>query len=322
MDITAVYKLTDGDLQRVREVLSEALSSDVSLLNLINGKVLSSSGKYLRPCLSVLAGRLISGQDANADGVKYAAASELIHNATLLHDDVADASPVRRGKPTVFSLFGPAAAVLTGDYWLVKAMETILSAKGYTERVIRLFAHTLSMLSEGELLQMEKSESLDTTFDDYLRIIECKTASLFQAAVVSGAIAAGASEAEIDALKRYALYLGYAFQMKDDIFDYSPDSNIGKEVGVDIREGKITLPLLAALDCDCPQEKQALIDAIKAEKFDAVFAYVAVNEGVAKAELILKEYVAKAKEALASFPESQAKEALVFLADYTADRKI
>lgn len=319
MDVREVYSFVDGDLKAVRETIIRGLESDVNLLNTINDAVFSASGKFFRPTICVLAARALGS--LNADTTSFAAAAEMIHNATLLHDDVADDSPLRRGRPTIYSLFGAGPSVLMGDFWLVRAMEKILDATRSTSEVMRLFSSTLSALCEGELLQMQKSESLDTTFEDYLRIIYCKTASLFEAAAVSGAMSVDAERSEIEAVREYARYLGYAFQMKDDIFDYTPGSNVGKEVGVDIKEHKITLPLLCALK-NVPSERAAVVvDQIKNNRYDEVFAFVALENGVEKAKVVLEEYVEKAKKALAALPEGYARECLEFLADYTALRE-
>ena len=247
MDYKAIKETLKNDLSRVDSVIGASLASDIDLLDKTNKSILSHSGKKLRPVLSLLSARACSGGFLTDDTVRYAAAAELLHNATLLHDDVADDSRQRRGMPTVMSLLGGRASVLLGDFWLVKAMENILKGDNSSSQVIRIFAKTLSDLAEGELLQLQKAETGDTTELDYYRIIYCKTASLFEASMVSAAISVSASKEKKKAVRNYARILGTAFQIKDDILDYDGDHAIGKPVGNDLRERKITLPLLGAL---------------------------------------------------------------------------
>ena len=176
MDIRALKAFLAGPMQEVSALLEASLKSDIALLDATNRSLLSQGGKLMRPMLSLLSAGACGG--INADSVRFAAAAEMIHNATLLHDDVVDGATMRRGKPTVMSILSSPASVLVGDYWLVKAIRCILDADRYSERAIRLFAKTLSDLAEGEMLQLQKASSGDTTREDYLRIIYSKTASL------------------------------------------------------------------------------------------------------------------------------------------------
>ena len=226
-------------LERVFALLETSLGSDIALLDATNRSLLAQGGKRIRPGLTLLAAGACGG--VNGDTVRFAAAAEMIHNATLLHDDVVDGATTRRGKPTVMSILSSPASVLIGDYWLVKAIRCILDADRYSERAIRLFAKTLSDLAEGEMLQLEKASSCDTTRQDYLRIVYSKTASLFEASVLAGAVSADAPEEWTAALAGYARNLGIAFQIKDDILDYAGDAALGKPVGIDLKEQKITL---------------------------------------------------------------------------------
>ena len=171
--------------------------------------------------------------------LRCAAASELLHTATLMHDDVADDAPVRRGVPTVMALYSPTTAVLIGDFWLSRAMNLIIDHPD--KRVLHIFSKCLGDLAEGEMLQLQRAAKLDLTEDDYRQVIYCKTTSLFEAAVVSGAYSVEAAEPQIAACRAYAYHLGQAFQMRDDILDYSPELSSGKPTGQDILEKKITL---------------------------------------------------------------------------------
>ena len=177
MDIKAIREFLGQDWIAVQKRIASALQSDIALLNVTNESILSHSGKQMRPMLALIIARACSAGNRASDAtVRYAAASELLHNATLLHDDVADESDQRRGVPTIMSLMGPSVSVLVGDYWLVKAVELVLEASGDDMRVIRLFSKTLSDLAEGEMLQLQKAKSGDTDENDYLRIIYNKTA--------------------------------------------------------------------------------------------------------------------------------------------------
>ena len=246
MDIKDIILYLKPQLERVETQINASLKSDISLLDGTNRSLRENGGKMIRPVLALLVGQAC-GQ-VSEDSIRFAAAAELMHNATLLHDDVVDGATERRGMPTVASMLNGPAAVLIGDFWLVRCMQTILGAEHYSEEVIRIYAKTLSDLAEGELLQMQKAASADTTQEDYLRIIFSKTASLFEASASSAAISVSAPQRIREAVTAYARNLGLAFQIRDDMFDYeADDAQVGKPVGIDLREQKITQPLLCAL---------------------------------------------------------------------------
>lgn len=326
MDIKAIREFLGQDWVAVQKRIASALQSDISLLNATNESILSHSGKQMRPVLALIIARACSaGKPASDATVRYAAAAELLHNATLLHDDVADDSDQRRGVPTIMSLMGPSVSVLVGDYWLVKAVELVLDASGDDMRVIRLFSKTLSDLAEGEMLQLQKAQSGDTDEDDYLRIIYNKTASLFEAACLSAAISVDACTEYEKAAKDYAVALGLAFQIKDDILDYSGTDSVGKPLGVDILEQKITMPLLGAFVNAGPQEEARVREMIKyipdnPQYRDVIVDFVKMNRGLEYAVEQLDRYVSEAVEALSVLPESREKEMLVELAYFTARR--
>jgi octaprenyl-diphosphate synthase len=257
--------------------------------------------------------------------IRYAAASELLHNATLLHDDVADCSEKRRGMPTIMSLMGPSVAVLIGDYWLVRALDAILTDAPSDNRVLKIFSKTLSALAEGELLQLQKAQNGDTVEADYLKIIYNKTASLFEAACLSGALSVGASAQMEQAAKDYAVALGNAFQIQDDILDYSGTDSVGKPLGVDVLEQKITLPLLGALANVSEKEQERVRSRVNdivghPEYRDDIVDFVRDNGGLDYARRRLEEYVESAVRALDVLPDSQEKEYLKALAHFTAKR--
>ena len=325
MTICEIREFLREDLERVKRLIDSSLKSDIKLLDDTNKALLSRPSKGLRPLLSILMAYACACSPGE-DSYRFAAAVELLHNATLLHDDVADESPTRRGKPTVNSLIGSSASVLLGDFWLVKAMDRILDSPQGTG-MIRLFAKTLSDLAEGEMLQLQKAASGDTEEDDYMRIIYYKTASLFELSAVAGAKSVNAPEELVSAAGTYARNLGLAFQIKDDIFDYSAGAEIGKPVGTDLLEQKITLPLIGAMASSGPSEEAEIrrkvaqipvnpshVDEIR----DFVFNHGGIDYSVKRMECLLEE----AKAALAVFPEGDARMRLEAVADYVSERKV
>ena len=311
-------------MDQVNKLILDSLDSDIDLLNRTNRALLDHPGKQLRPILALLVARAIGGR-VNDDTLRFAAASELLHNATLLHDDVADGSAERRGRPTVMSLLGSRASVLLGDFWLVRAVARILEASRESNRVIRIFADTLADLAEGEMLQLQKASSGDTSEADYNRIIYNKTASLFVAAALSSAISVQAMPAQEEAVRSYAENLGMAFQIKDDIFDYQEDAAIGKPIGQDLQEQKITLPLLGALQADSRQagEVRRMVTQVSEHpEYQAqIVDFVKAHGGMDFAFGRLDEYVDKAIAALAVLPEGEDRQALAALARYVSERK-
>lgn len=309
-------------LDKVERVIEDALRSDVSLLEATNRSLRENPGKMMRPSLALLCAAAVG--TPNEDTIKFAAAAELLHNATLLHDDVVDCASERRGRPTVASFLNPHASVLIGDYWLVKAVNSILGANQNTDRVIKIFAATLGHLAQGELLQMEKAVKGDTTQKDYDRIIYCKTASLFEASALSAAISVNAPEEEVKALGEFARLLGMAFQVKDDWMDYaSGEDALGKPVGIDLKEQKITQPLLCALEgaeneADIRSKVVRIADnpALARE----VLEFVKSRGGIEKSALKVDQLIGKAIGQLDFLPEGPAKDRLVTIARYVGER--
>lgn len=311
---------------KTQEFIHRSLSSDIELLDVTNKSILAHSGKQLRPILSLLTASAFSGGHLNDDSCRYAAAVELLHNATLLHDDVADDSLERRGAPTVYSALGGTASVLVGDYWLVSSVNMVLESDDSHE-VVRMFAKTLKRLAEGEMLQLQKAGSGDTTLDEYLRIIYCKTASLFETACLSGAISVNATMPQKEAAGEYARCLGMAFQIKDDMLDYCGSELLGKPVGVDIKEKKITLPLLGAMmnvDGGTQAELRKMVCEVDKypENVKVIQDFVRSNGGMEYAQARADEFLDKAVAALSMFPHSRAKDYLIWSARFAGDRKI
>ena len=321
MDIEGIKRFLGADWTKTQEIISTALRSDVDLLSKLNEGILLNSGKQLRPMVVLLMARICGVSTAST--CCYAAACEILHNATLIHDDIADESRERRGKPSVSSLIGSSAAVLVGDFWLSKAMAVIMKAD-YSAEANCLFSKTLVDLAEGEMLQIEKAASLDTTEEDYLRIIVCKTASLFETAAAVGALSVGASGEMLEAAKAYARNLGIAFQIEDDILDYSGDASLGKPLGADLIEHKITLPLLGAM-VGSSRENEIRVMVADADwdtaKRDEICRFVLEGGGLDYAARRLEDFIAKAVDALSIFPDSQEKRFLEAIARYNSVRK-
>lgn len=305
------------------KLMSSALVSKSNMLNAINNYLLEASGKQLRPMLVIAVANAGSGL-CNDKVVACAAASELIHTATLLHDDVVDDSDKRRGRLTVKNAFSPGASLLLGDYWLTKAINLLIT-RGCSSEVLSLFAGTLEALAEGELIQMELAESLETGYGDYEEIISRKTASLFVASVKSSAIVSEMPSGEIDAVSRYAYNLGLSFQMRDDILDYYPTSVSGKDSNCDIEERKVTLPLLCAFSNNPQMESEIrnlmrTIDPMHPDKernaavVTQVRNFVINNGGLESASEILGNKLKEAIGALSVLGDSYYKEALTSLA--------
>ena len=334
--IPDIRQFLGEDWVRTDALMARYLASDIRLLDTTNASLLEGSGKKIRPLLCLLVARAIGGQ-AFEDTCHYAAAMELLHNATLLHDDVVDGSPERRGRPTVQSLLGGTASVLIGDYWLVKALECILDARGKeTEEILRMFSWTLSSLASGEILQLQMALSGETREEEYLRIIRCKTACLFETAAVAGARSVGASEAVVEAARAYALNVGLAFQIRDDILDYTGGAELGKPVGQDLMEQKITLPLLEAFTDASAEEEAEIRRKVREigghpEYRDDIVAFVTAHDGIARASARLNGFIEVAKQQISHFVRndrgvipSASEESVSYLlklADYTALRQ-
>lgn len=307
---------------RVKDLMRECLVSNVQLLNTTNEGIIAHSGKLLRPLVSLLTAKSIG--EITEDSIRFAAATEILHNATLIHDDVTDESKERRGVPTLMSTLGPSSAVLVGDFWLAKAVSLVYGTQSRYE-VGNYYAGTLSDLAEGEMLQLEKSIKADTTEEDYFRIIFCKTASLFRAACISAAISVNAPKELVDAADKYGTALGIAFQIKDDILDYAGTEELGKPTGVDIKEGKITLPLLGAMK-NSPEEAKIrdLVRNIAGKDEDCaeVRDFVLKNGGIEYASGVLDQYIRKAVSAVDAYSASPSREALKEIARFNAYRQV
>lgn len=313
-------------IQQVDAVLKAYAYSDVSMLPLVGAHIIESGGKRIRPLLTLAAASLCGYNDLGDRDVRMAACIEFLHTATLLHDDVVDESVLRRGKPTSNTLWGNQISVLTGDFLFVKLFQ-LLVQDGSLD-ILNLFVSTTQTIVEGEVLQIGAKASPSLSRESYFKIIESKTAVLFEAALTLGGLLAGASQKHMSALKSYAANLGIIFQLIDDVLDYTADEPaLGKSIGNDFFEGQITLPLILLIEkiCDLPKTIERLnATIIQDDRDHADFKWV---QGMMKEYGVFQdiyrmasEYVKKAEVALEVFPRSPLKDSLIELAHYVTHR--
>ncbi len=309
------------ELKIFDRVFRESVKSNVPLLDRIMKYVVKTKGKQLRPMFVLLSAKM-AGQISTAT---YRAASlvELLHTATLVHDDVVDESQERRGFFSVYALWKTKVSVLVGDYLLAKGMLLALDHDDYP--VLQILSRAIKQMSEGELQQMERSRSLDMDEASYFSIIQGKTASLLASACSAGAWTATQDALVTEKMRQFGEWVGIAFQIKDDLFDYGTD-DVGKPTGNDIKEKKLTLPLIYTLQKVDRSTKRELIYIIKNQnrikaKVDRIITLVKESGGIAYTEQKMFEYRDKALALLAEFPESPSRSALNELVRYTTDRK-
>ncbi|NWK78154.1 octaprenyl diphosphate synthase [Aquitalea sp. LB_tupeE] len=308
------------DMQTVDRVIRARLHSDVVLIRQVAEYIITAGGKRLRPVITLLSGKALGYEGDHL--YELAAMIEFIHTATLLHDDVVDESDMRRGRETANALFGNAASVLVGDFLYTRAFQMMVTTNNM--QILQVMAEATNIIAEGEVLQLLNIGNTELSEQDYLQVIQYKTAKLFEAAARVGALIANGSDIQVKALADYGMYLGTAFQIIDDVLDYSGDADtIGKSLGDDLAEGKATLPLIytmrqgpaAAADV----VRQALENASR-DRFHDVLAAVqscgaldyAKNEAIKAAE--------QAVAAIADLPDTPVKQALVELARLSVDR--
>jgi octaprenyl-diphosphate synthase len=322
--VDALVRLAVADMGRVDALITERMDSPVPVIPALAEHLIAAGGKRLRPLLTVAADRLAGGRGDAA--LKLAAAVEFIHTATLLHDDVVDGSQLRRGKVAAHLIWGGSSSVLVGDFLFARAFELMVETGSL--RALGILAKASGVIAEGEVMQLTRSHDLNLDQDTYIEIIRCKTAELFAAAAESGAVAAGADETKIAALRDYGLNLGLAFQLTDDALDYGGKTeDLGKNAGDDFREGKATLPLLIAIARCGPREVefwQRVIGDLKQTEADFKRAReLIVGAGALEATLDLAtDYAETAKAALEVFPDGEWRQALEALADFAVTRAV
>jgi octaprenyl-diphosphate synthase len=310
------------DLAKIEAELSENLKPYLDLVSDVARHILFAGGKRLRPLLLVLSARLCGYKEDYAKTVSTAL--EYLHAATLLHDDIVDDAILRRGKTVAHSLYGNATTVLVGDFLLARALA--ICADSGKIKVIHIISNLTENMSTGEVHQLMRKGDVSLTEDEYLEVIRRKTAVLFQAACTVSAVIAEAPEEKEKALSDFGYNLGIAFQMADDLFDYTMDTaDLGKEVGADLREGKLTLPVIHALKQANPADRDAMVKIIKNEaftvdEFNVLVDLLKKNDGIAYTEKKAEFCIAKAKEALSVFEPSKTKDSLFDIANYALAR--
>lgn len=321
-DLKIIRGPISAELVEFEKHFKTALKSSVPFLDSITNYILRRKGKQLRPTFVLLSSRLFG--EINSSSYTAASLIELLHTASLVHDDVVDESYERRGFFSLKALWRSKVAVLVGDFLLAQGLLLSVSHKEY--ELLEIVSRAVKEMSEGELLQIRKTRRLDISMDEYFEIIRKKTAALIAACTACGAKAAGESEEVIETMREFGYRVGIAFQIKDDLFDYQRNGNIGKPTANDIKEKKMTLPLLYTLQNCTKKEKSEIIHIIRKEnkdreKVDRVFSYVEKYRGIEFAESKLTQYRNEAIEILMSFPENSARDSLVHLVDFTVKRK-
>ena len=320
LDLTAIQALSAADMAAIDALIRRRLASDVVLINQIAEHIVSAGGKRLRPMLVALAGRATGAVEARHH--QLAAIIEFIHTSTLLHDDVVDESDLRRGRSTANALWGNAPSVLVGDFLYSRSFQLMVELDSMA--VMQLLADTTNRIAEGEVLQLLHVHNPDTNEAAYLGVIERKTAVLFAAGTRLGALASGADEATQQALYEYGLQLGFAFQIADDVLDYSGDATaLGKNLGDDLAEGKATLPLIHAMgraDDATRARLRAVIEQGDTGAMPEVLAAIEAAGSLEYSRSRARDYAAAAEAALAGLPENEAMAALRGLARYAVDR--
>ena len=321
MDIKAIQALIADDMQSVNQLIHEQMQSDVALVNQLGLYIVNSGGKRIRPMLTLLAGRALGSEDS--DHVTLATIVEFIHTATLLHDDVVDESALRRGEPTANAEFGNAASVLVGDFIYTRSFQ--LMVKLQNMHIMQVLADATNIIAEGEVLQLMNCNDPDTTEQSYMQVIYSKTAKLFEAATLLPAILLEKDTQVQESMKLYGMHLGTAFQLVDDVLDYSANAEqMGKNLGDDLAEGKPTLPLIYAMKKGTPKQVAQIREAIETgnglQHLDDILATLNETKALDFAMQRAINEAKKAIEHLDVLPESEYKQALIALANLSVSR--
>ncbi|WP_121667065.1 polyprenyl synthetase family protein [Mesonia aquimarina] len=321
--IAQIKQPIDFEMELFEKKFSLSMSSKVALLNKITHYVVNRKGKQMRPMFVFLVSKMVSGGEVNERTYRGASVIELIHTATLVHDDVVDDSNRRRGFFSINALWKNKIAVLVGDYLLSKGL--LLSIDNNDFDLLKIISVAVREMSEGELLQIEKARKLDITEAVYYDIIRQKTATLIAACCSLGAASVKPDSEHVERMRKFGELIGMAFQIKDDLFDYG-DDKIGKPTGIDIKEQKMTLPLIYSLDNASEKERRWLINSIKNHNKDKkrvkeIIQFVKDSGGLAYAVKKMKFFQQEAFEILETYPDSSYKDSLRLMMNYVIDRK-
>lgn len=309
------------------QAFSAALSSDNHLIDNVLDYIHTKRGKQFRPVLVMLSAAICKGVTDKT--INTAVALELLHTASLVHDDVVDNSPVRRGVKSIHEQWNNKIAILVGDYLLAKVIGLLSEIRNTS--ILSIVSEVGAALSSGELIQLHEGESMWISEEQYLRVIQHKTAHLFAACCQAGAVSSGATTKQSHALRNFGMYLGLCFQLKDDVFDFSDIEDLGKPTMNDLQDGKATLPIIISLQRATKEEalyikelaenlanKSPHIDRFEAEQ--EIRSFVLRYDGIRYAYQLMEKYRKKAIEAIASFPDNKYKESLIALLDYAIQR--
>ena len=320
MQIKEIYQIVEQDFAKSNLLITEQLSSDVPLVEKIAQYIIESGGKRMRPLLVLLSCGALNHQSNKH--IKLATIIEFLHTATLLHDDVVDTSTLRRGKSTANAQWGNAPSVLVGDYLYSRAFQMMVELENFD--IMRILANATKIIAEGEVFQLMNCKNPDVSEGDYFEIIKNKTAMLFEAASHSASVLANADEAHCAAMKEYGLQLGLAFQLVDDMLDYTGDAEtMGKNVGDDLAEGKPTLPLIQAMKVSNDTDTQTIRRAIRngdASALSQVCDIVKSSGALQYTQDAAESCRQKALDSLSNIPNSPYKNALIALANIAVDR--
>jgi len=320
VDIQSIYCLIEDDMSAVDSMIQSRLQSDVVLINQLGHYIINSGGKRLRPALAILCSRAC-GYEGN-EHINLATIIEFIHTATLLHDDVVDNSDMRRGRETANNLWGNEASVLVGDFLYTRSFEMMVEMESM--RLMKILSHTTNVIAEGEVLQLLNCNDADTSEESYLEVIHHKTAKLFEAAGLLGAVISKASPEVEQAMSDYAMHLGSAFQLVDDLLDYSESSEtIGKNIGDDLAEGKPTLPLIYAMKHGSEAQASVIRTAIEEgqrDKIDEIISIIKQTGAIDYTAQAAQNEVQRAISVLSVLDDSPYKDALIGLANFSVSR--
>jgi octaprenyl-diphosphate synthase len=321
MDLASIQSLSASDMQAVNQLIQTQVDSDVALINQLGFYIVNSGGKRLRPLLTVLSARAL---DIKTDEHHtLAAIIEFIHTATLLHDDVVDESTMRRGRETANAVFGNQASVLVGDFLYSRAFQMMVGLQRM--KVMDILSDATNRIAQGEVMQLMNCNDPDTTEESYLEVIYSKTARLFEAATQLAAVLTEQDAAIESAMQAYGKHLGTAFQLIDDVLDYTAQAeDMGKNAGDDLAEGKPTLPLLHAMwNCEAADAsliRDAIENANGMPHFDRILKVMQETGSLSYTQNLAELEAQKAKDALKLIPDSQYKQALIGLADLSVNR--
>ena len=320
-NFSEIQTLMKSDLEMMDSILTKRLDSNVDLINQMSQYIINSGGKRIRPLLLLLCARATNYN--GSDHYSMAVVIELIHTATLLHDDVVDASSTRRGQETSNEIWGNAPSVLVGDFLYSRAFEIMVEPNSM--QIMKVLSKATNQISEGEVLQLLNIKNAKVSQSEYFEVIEEKTACLFKAACEIGGILSNSNIETISALGIYGLHLGNAFQIIDDTLDYESDSSIiGKEIGDDLSEGKVTLPMIYALEKTAGNNKEILINAITnadSSNIDSIVDILLSVKAFEYSRKIAKEQSLKALSSLNTIPESDYRSALKLLCELSLKRQ-